>query len=273
MTAFVVRRARNFGILGLCALILTILYGRIPLHDWKNAAFVTGWLLVVLVLAMALFNARKKLPFLPLFAASQWLQFHVYTGLLAAIVFLVHTGGHLPAGGFDFLLWCGFVLVAISGFVGIGLSRVLPARLRSRGEAVLYERIPAIRTRLIGEVEDLVTRSIAETGSPAISELYISRLRPFLAQTRPSFGHLFEVRHSFRHLLRDLRATERYLSPKGRQLLDQIEVRLVAKDSLDYQYTIHTLLRGWLFFHVPLSFALLPLIAIHILLYYAFGGV
>ncbi len=141
MTAFVVRRARNFGILGLCALILTILYGRIPLHDWKNAAFVTGWLLVVLVLAMALFNARKKLPFLPLFAASQWLQFHVYTGLLAAIVFLVHTGGHLPAGGFDFLLWCGFVLVAISGFVGIGLSRVLPARLRSRGEAVLYERI------------------------------------------------------------------------------------------------------------------------------------
>lgn len=273
MTSFAVRRARNLGLLGLCALALTIGYGRMPVHDWKHSAVVTGWLLVAVLLALILFNARKKLPFLPLLSASSWMQFHIYAGLFASAVFLVHTGGQVPTGSFDRVLWLAFVLVAISGFVGIGLSRAMPARLRSRGEAVLFERIPAIRTRLTAEVEELASRSVTETGSPAIAELYIRRLRPFLAETAPKLGHLFEVRHSFRHLLRDLGATERYLSPKGRQFLDQIESRLVTKDSLDYQYTIHMTLRGWLFLHVPLSFSLIPLILVHIVLYYAFGGI
>ncbi len=273
VTTFAVRRARNLGLVGLCALVLTIIYGRMPVHDWKHASFVTGWLLVAVLLSLILFNARKKLPFLPLLSASTWLQFHIYAGLFASAVFLVHTGGQFPGGAFDRVLWSVFVLIAISGFVGIGLSRAMPARLRSRGEAVLLERIPAIRARLSAEVEELARRSVTETGSPAIAELYVRRLRPFLAQTAPRFGHLFEVRHSFRHLVRDLRATERYLSPKGRQFLDQIESLLVTKDSLDYQYTIHMTLRGWLFLHVPLSFAIIPLIVVHIVLFYAFGGI
>ena len=46
-------------------------------------AMYTGWLLLALVLGLTFFNARKKLPFLPLLSASTWLQAHIYLGWLA----------------------------------------------------------------------------------------------------------------------------------------------------------------------------------------------
>src|SRR5665213_3087314 len=36
--------------------------------------FLTGWVLLAVMLVLALFNARKKLPFLPLGRAETWLQ-------------------------------------------------------------------------------------------------------------------------------------------------------------------------------------------------------
>ena len=70
------------------------LLGRVAL---RPVAMYTGWLLLVLLLGLTFFNARKKLPFIPLFSASTWLQVHIYAGWLACFVFLLHTGGRLPS--------------------------------------------------------------------------------------------------------------------------------------------------------------------------------
>ena len=44
----------------------------------RDAAFLNGWILFAAMVFLALFNVRKKLPFIPLLSASTWLQVHVY---------------------------------------------------------------------------------------------------------------------------------------------------------------------------------------------------
>ena len=192
MTPHATRWLRNRALLGLAALTLIFLYIRVPALDRQNAALLTGWLLVAAVLSLVLFNLRKKLPFIPLFTAASWLQFHAYVGVLAAGVFLLHTGGRIPGGAFDRVLWSFFVLLTLSGFLGLWLSRMSPHRLRSRGEAVLFERIPIYRARLATEVEQLAAGSVKESGSLVIAELYAGRIRDFLASSGSVFEHLFE---------------------------------------------------------------------------------
>src|SRR5688572_12282273 len=47
----------------------------------ESSSFFTGWLLLGALVALALFQVRKKLPMPPLGSAATWLQVHVYTGL------------------------------------------------------------------------------------------------------------------------------------------------------------------------------------------------
>ena len=51
--------------------------GRVAL---RPVATYSGWLLLALLLGLTFFNARKKLPFVPLLSASHWLQAHIYLG-------------------------------------------------------------------------------------------------------------------------------------------------------------------------------------------------
>ncbi|MFI4987080.1 MAG: hypothetical protein ACHQF3_06550 [Alphaproteobacteria bacterium] len=269
MTAIAARRRRNFALTGLAALVLVLLVAATPaLGDTR---FLTGWLLVTTAAALLLFNLRKKIPVLPLLPASTWLQLHSHAGLVAALLFALHTGFRLPGGPLQRALWGLFVLVAASGIVGWWLERTLTPRLRSRGEAVLFARIPTFRSRLASEVEALVERSVAEISSPVLTELYGRRIAPFMAAPRNFLSHLAESQRPLEALRSELRAVDRYLSPKGRGTLAEIDERIVAKDSLDYQHAILLTLRGWLFLHVPLAYGIFPLIAVHIVLVYSFA--
>jgi hypothetical protein len=273
MSALRARRIRNFGLVGLSALVLGGMYWRLPVHDWKTAAVFSGWLLFALMVCLVLFNIRKKLPFLPLLSAASWLQFHIYAGSFAAGIFVVHTQYRIPGGAFSRLLWWSFVTLAASGLIGIFLDRLLPARIRNLGEPVLFERIPSFRATLAAEVETLAAKSVRELGTLVIADLYVQRIEPFLTESGFMLSHVLGARRSCARLLRELRAAERYLSPAGRDTLGQIEERVIAKDALDYQYAIHAVLKGWLFIHVPIAFAILPMVGAHIVLFYAFGRV
>ena len=55
-------------------------------------------LILALVLALTLFNARKKLPFLPLASAATWMQIHIYLGWFSIFVFLLHIHFRVPHG-------------------------------------------------------------------------------------------------------------------------------------------------------------------------------
>lgn len=232
----------------------------------------TGWILMACVGFLVLFNARKKIPVLPLLPAATWLQMHIYVGLFAAAVFAMHAGLHYPYGLFNQILWWFFVALTLSGVAGIGGERLIAKHLRDRGEAVLFDRITAFRVRLADETEELARRSAVELGSPLLVDFYCGRIAPFMAKTRNFWRHLLAIRTPTDRLSRQMHELERYLNPRGRQTLHEIEERVQAKDNLDHQYALGSVMRLWLFLHIPLAYGFLLLIGVHIVLVYAFGG-
>src|SRR5437762_650964 len=91
MTSFARQRWLGFGLFLICSILIVRLYGRY-VGVMPRIDYLSGWALFSLILALTVYNGRKKLPFLPLFSSEAWLQFHIYVGLLTAVLFAIHIG-------------------------------------------------------------------------------------------------------------------------------------------------------------------------------------
>jgi len=269
LTAFTRRRARSLAIVGVAvaALLALARLAELSLYDMHFAA---GWLLLCLIVGLAAFDLRKRIPVLPLGSAAAWQQMHIYAGWFTVAAFLLHTDVGLPDGPFEAALWAAFVAVAVSGTVGIWLSRVLPHRMTGHGERELYDRIPVRRAAIAREVQALAIGSAHDTGSVTIADYYHRELQPFFQRPRNLMALLTGYRGHVRRRLQQIDALNRYLDDGGRAILARIAELAAAKDDLDYQQAVLSALRLWLFVHVPLAYSLLMLSAVHAVLAYAF---
>lgn len=270
LTGFTRRRLRNGTLVAVAAalLIATAHLAETTLHDTR---FVTGWILLILIAALALFELRRRIPVLPLGSASAWEQVHIYAGWFAVAVFLTHTGFGLPDGPFEVALWVPFVVVAVSGTVGLWLNRVLPKRMREHGARELYDRIAARRAEIAAEAQTLALASTQETASVTIADYYHRELSAYFQRPRNAFSHLTGYHGQLRRQIQQIRSLHRYADAGGRSTLDRLCELVEAKDHLDYQYAAQMALRLWLFVHVPLAYALLILMTVHAVLAYAFA--
>lgn len=269
MMRFASRRLAGLILLGVLALGAWWL-DRVLRVQLRPAALISGGALLALVVVLASFNARKKLPFLPLFSAAVWMQTHIYGGLLAAFAYFLHAGFRLPSGPLEVTVAVLFWLVTLSGVLGLILSRIAPARLTLRGGNVTYEQIPALREGLRREVEDLVVRSLPETRSSTLADFYQQRLREHFAGPRNFWSHAWGNQKPLHRLLARIRDVDRYLNAAEREFMARIAEQVRRKDDLDAQQATQTLLRGWLFAHIPLSLALLIFALVHGLLAWMF---
>jgi len=71
-------------------------------------------------------------------------------------------------------------------------------------------------------------------------------------------------------LLSELDALDRYLNAEERETMTQLAEFVRAKDNLDFQRAVQGMLKGWLFVHIPLTYALLLFAAVHGLLAWRF---
>lgn len=234
--------------------------------------FQTGWILLALMIALTVFNGRKKLPFLPLFSARVWLQFHIYAGLLTGLVFLVHVSYHWPRGWFNLTLAALYVIVMLSGIVGWFWSRTYPKRLTARGGEVLYERIPAIRRALREEAEAIALKSVADAKRATIADFYAAHLHDFFAGPRNAWAHRLEIRSALNGRLAGLENLNRFLGEPERAVTARLAELVRQKDGLDYQQALQTTLKAWLFVHIPLTYSLLLFSVAHVVIVYAFSG-
>jgi hypothetical protein len=69
-----------------------------------------------------------------------------------------------------------------------------------------------------------------------------------------------------------LAEVSRYLSPPEQARADSLAELVRARHVLDFHYANQLLLKTWLFSHVPLTYGLLLLTALHVVLVHAFSG-
>lgn len=263
------RRARlqiSLIIAGIVALIYFSTYN--PLLLANN--YDTGWILFGLFILLATYNARKKLPYPSLFKSSTWLQFHLYVGTFSALLFLIHTGFAFPTGGFDNLLYWNVFALILTGFIGLLLSRTLPKRLTDIGQEVIYERIPQFRLQCLEEADQLVLSITEQYSNRAIQDYYLATLRPYLSQGPRCIELFFSSNRKSQVIVQDITNLFRYLREEEIEVAKQLQDIVERRADLDKHYCYQHVLKIWLFIHIPLTFSVLVLLALHVVLVYAF---
>jgi len=265
---------RNFVYLFL-SLVVAIaigLWAAVTSASLKDVNFLTGWLLLGSMIFLALFNVRKKLPMIPLGSAALWLNLHIYVGWLCLGVFLIHNGIELPSGILEAVLAALFLLVALSGIFGIVISREFAKRLTTSGEEVVFERIPAFREKLRQQADNVALQSVSASGTSTLADFYAGRLKFFFEGPRNFLGHVFGSRRARFALQSEIQALTRYLDENDRAYQQELSELVHRKVDLDHHHALQKTLKGWLFFHIPLTYSLLIVAVVHVVMVYAFSG-
>ncbi len=231
----------------------------------ERTEFITGYSLFALMIALALFNARKKLAMVPLIRSAYWLAIHVVGGAAAVILFFIHTGSIWPSGGYEQALAIVFYLVSISGIVGYAIQRINPRRLVQTDLEIIYERIPAELAEIREKAEAEILACTEETGSDTLARHYMETLVWFFRRPRFVFNNAFGGNAGEHWLRFQYRTVNRYLNDNERVYLDRLNDLAEMKAKIDVHYACQSTMKGWLLVHLPLAAAVLGLMFWHVI--------
>lgn len=264
------KRRTTLQFITLTLIIVCISYFSTYAPVLLNHVVHSGWTLFVLFTLLALYNVRKKLPYPSLFKSSSWLQFHVYGGCIATLVFFIHTGVQFPSGVFDTFLYWNVIFLVLSGFIGLWLTRTLPKRLTDIGQEVIYERIPQFRLQCLEQADQIILQTVEQHSNEALEEYYLHTLRPYLSEEPNCVVQFFSSNRNSHLINTELNNLKRYLNDAEKVVADELKEIVCRRADLDDHFAYQHILKSWLFFHIPLTFSLFVLAAMHLVLVYAF---
>jgi hypothetical protein len=246
----------------------------------RDPRFLDGWLLAGGAIFQLCFHIAIKTTRLSPKSALRWRKIHIFLGYLLVAAFISHTDFSLPDTAFELALWAAFVLVTLSGIFGTYLAWSLQAK-RGIDERVRYDRIPARRAELARELEAVVAKTdpaAAAISLPAppydawITDLYTTHLRDFFQEQRNFTAHLIGSQRPLKRLTDEIDNLSSYVDQYSQEKLAAIKNLVVEKDRLDFARVYLGLTKGWLFVHVPATYALMVLMALHVLVVYSFSS-
>jgi hypothetical protein len=255
---------------------LVSIYG----NGLRDPRYLDGWVLAACVFLQLLFHTAMKTARLSTRSALRWRKVHIFVGYVLIAAFLSHSDLSLPDTSLEWALWASFVLVTLSGIFGTYLAWSLQAK-RGIDERVGYDRIPARRAEIAREVRAAVAKTgppEAATALPAppyhawIADLYANHLREFFQGQRNFTAHLIGSRRPLKRLTDEIDTLSSYVDQEGKEKLAAIKSLVEEKDRLDFARVYLGLTKGWLFVHVPVTYALTVLVVVHILVVYAFSS-
>lgn len=238
----------------------------------RSTHFLTGWILLLTILFLTIYNIRKKLPVLPLGPVSTWLRLHISMSWFSIILFPLHTEFRIPQGSLDVTLTLIFLTLIISGVLGLLTNKIFPIQLTTQGESILFERIPMLRRQLREKAESLIIRSVSETNSKMVVDYYKTWLRSFFEKPRNFLMHIVFSHRPLRKMMERNEFMDRYANPIESEVLKEIADCIRDKNHLDRQYALQSVLKGWFFAHVAITYSMLIFVALHALLAYSFYG-
>ena len=243
--------------------------------SWAGLAFGAAGFAAMLI-AM-LFAVRKKLRSSLLGRTYHWMQSHVWIGILSYPLVLYHAGGFSWGGPLTQTLMWILAVVFISGIVGIVLQQTIPVRLtRDVPAETIADQIIEVQAVLRGEAERVAATIrnsrveppleakvsvIDKTVMPSepFASFYEQKIVAFLSDRFDSRSQLASPVSSRKEFESWRNRLDRSLHPATSLLESLVDERR----QLAYQRRLHGWLHGWLLVHVPLSYGLMILAAIH----------
>ncbi len=230
---------------------------------WVTMRWITGLAGLVSIVWVMLYPMRKQVYRRRAGALRYWMLSHIYLGVLAGILLLVH-GGSSSGGLLTTVLMISFDLVIATGLFGAVCYIVVPRFMtRIEREPLLIEDLEArqkeLRTALIQtadettnpELKELIQRKVRRRflGLAYLLRQYLKRedLQSMLAAARKEFRS----------------SADKMTRTDDARLMDAVEnaATLRRVDALCY---LHYLLKLWVAPHVLFTSLMLVLMVIHI---------
>ena len=273
---------RPFGKAAMIAASSVALFAAVWLYGagLRDARYLDGWLLAAGMILQIYFHVALKTTRLSPKAVARWRAFHVLLGYVLIAAFLSHANFSLPDTGMEWALWLGFCLVAISGIFGTYLSWSLKAR-HGITAGFNFDRIPIRRDEIAKEVHAAVTQDAAPSHDLPlpdlpydvwILDLYANHLRDFLQAPRHFTAHLLGAQNPGQRLIDEIEMLSRFVDPNRQEKLAAIKDLVIEKDRLDFARAYLLLTKGWLFVHVPVTYALVVISVLHVVVVYAYSS-
>ncbi|MFK8113538.1 MAG: hypothetical protein AB8B91_15135 [Rubripirellula sp.] len=254
------------------ALVLVLAITKLLESRLAHASFFTGGTVLGSILLLVLLGVRRRLPVLPLGSVATWTQVHLYTGIFAAGVYVLHVPALIAGGTFECGLSIVFLLVTASGVYGIYASRTLPKRLTSVDGQHRFDRVSWHRTQIAETAQGLLDELGEQTAVAVLGSFYKKYLSPFFG-SRPSLAYVLVPSGARRRrLLSGLKELDRYLESEGKSTSGRFAALVRRRDDLDYQYALQLRLRLWLVIHSAFSVALIAGGIIHAVMAWRFAG-
>lgn len=237
---------------------------------WLTARWITGITGLIGITWVMAYPFRKQVYRRRAGALRYWMLSHVYFGVLAGIVLLVH-GGRNSGGLLTTLLMVSFDLVIASGIFGALCYLIVPRFMtRIEREPLLLEDLEARREELRGRLIQISD----QTENPELKGVIQKRVRRrFLG-----LGYLFRQylkKEDLNVMLADarkrFRRTAEGLPRKDEALLmDAVESAATLRriDALCY---LHQMLKIWVPPHVLFTAVMLVLMLVHVVQVIYFG--
>ncbi|MDQ2922007.1 MAG: cyclic nucleotide-binding domain-containing protein [Acidobacteriota bacterium] len=256
------------GVLGVVALTIATVWaarkytldGRLG-TTWLTVRWITGLIGLVGIAVVMTYSGRKQVYRRRAGALRYWLLSHVYLGVIAGVVLLLH-GGRSSGGLLTSTLMVSFDLVILSGLFGIACYLIVPRIMTSiEGDPLLIEDLNARREELREtlakiDISDNELRQLIE-GKVRKRFLSLSYLLRQYLRREPLSSLLAEAREEFGAVpLSDSNARLK--------LIEAVETSATLRrvDALIY---LHQLLKLWLAPHVVSSALMLALLVVHII--------
>lgn len=225
-----------------------------PASTWGiwYGAVATGLLVVALA-----YGVRRRTLFIRAAGPSRgYLLAHVYGGALFLLLALMHSGFTLPEGVITWILWVLGLWVVGTGFLGVAIQKWCSASLAQLGTEVQLGRIGELSESLRGQAEQ-----VAREAGGLIQDFYVSELAP--AMEAPRFRW-----RSLTGFVRDRNQRFGYMrsvvAPERQDNLEELRRLVRARAEMDVHFALQSVLRRWLWLHVPTAVMLAAVLALHI---------
>src|SRR6266404_4919370 len=229
---------------------------------WLTLRWITGLLGLGSIAGAVTYSGRKQVYTRRVGPLRYWKLIHVYLGLLAGIVLLIH-GGRDTGGLLTSCLMISFDVTILAGMFGISCYFIVPRIMTSiEGDPLLIEDLRARRQELREQL------GLIDTSDEQLRHLIKEKMRKRFF----SLGYLLRQylrREDLAQVLANAREeyrpdAERLSDPRAqRSLMEAVEATVTLRrvDSLIY---LHQLLKLWLAPHVVAASIMLALMLVHI---------
>jgi hypothetical protein len=215
-----------------------------------------------LILLLAAFGLRKRAYRSTFGTLEQWMQSHIYLGILAGVILLFHTGFRFNDG------------IAVATLVLVGIVVVSGA-----AGAILYVTVPRLLTEVesnltVAEISDQLNQlarqmaRIASDKSPPFQRIYTELIR----ESQPGWLAGWRLLFTRRRVKTQVGADwSNLIALVGKDEQDDLRQMLVVSRQrkelllrLIYQQRYKNVLEAWLYLHVPFTIAAMVFAVVHV---------